>query len=76
MNLATFSLHRPIGQSLRRARLAARLSQADLARALGQPQSWVSKIELGERPLALAEALQILDVIEPGWSAALAPGTR
>lgn len=36
-------------QRLRQARLVAGLTQADAARALQRPQSFVSKCELGER---------------------------
>jgi transcriptional regulator with XRE-family HTH domain len=38
---------------LRRIRLDAGLRQVDLAERLGQPQSFVSKYELGERRLDL-----------------------
>lgn len=40
---------------LRAARLATELSQADLARRLRKPQSFVSKIETGERSLNVVE---------------------
>ena len=40
---------------LREARLAAGLTQAELARRLGQTQSFVSKCERGERRLDIAE---------------------
>ena len=42
-------------QVLRAARLATELSQADLARRLRKPQSFVSKIETGERSLNVVE---------------------
>jgi transcriptional regulator with XRE-family HTH domain len=42
-------------QVLRTARLAAGLRQADLARRLQKPQSFVSKIETGERSLNIVE---------------------
>jgi transcriptional regulator with XRE-family HTH domain len=38
-------------QRLRQAREAAGLTQAEVAQALGRPQSFVSKIEAGERRL-------------------------
>ncbi len=56
----------PITYCLRSARQAAGLSQVQLAQALGHGQSWVSKIESGERRLGLAEAARILDVLLPG----------
>ena len=36
----------------------AELTQRDLATALRRPQSWVSKVELGERRLDLAELIE------------------
>ncbi len=40
---------------LRRARLEAGLTQAQVAKALGRPQSFVSKCESGERRLDVVE---------------------
>lgn len=40
---------------LKTARLAAGLTQADVARAFGQPQSFVSKCESGERRVDVVE---------------------
>lgn len=40
---------------LRRARESARLTQAETARRLGKPQSYVSKSESGERRVDLVE---------------------
>jgi transcriptional regulator with XRE-family HTH domain len=48
---------------LRRIRLDAGLRQVDLAEKLGQPQSFVSKYESGERRLDLLELRQICDVV-------------
>ncbi len=42
-------------QLLRREREATKLSQEKLALKLGKPQSYVSKIELGERQINLVE---------------------
>lgn len=44
---------------LRRARKEAGLTQAEVARRLGKPQSFVSKVESGERRVDVVE-LQIL----------------
>lgn len=41
------------------ARKAAAVTQAELAEALGRPQSFVSKYEAGERRLDVAEYLAI-----------------
>lgn len=48
---------------LREARLAAGLRQADVAARLGEPQSYVSKYESGERRLDIVELWAILDVL-------------
>jgi transcriptional regulator with XRE-family HTH domain len=42
-------------QSLKTARLRAGLSQAELAKRLRRPQTFVSKYELGERRLDVVE---------------------
>lgn len=47
---------------LKEARLAAGLTQAQVAAALGKPQSFVSKCESGERrvdPIELADFAQL-----------------
>ncbi len=44
---------------LREARLSAGLRQADVAAALGKPQSYVAKIERGERNVDFIEVLDI-----------------
>ena len=43
------------GEAIRSLRLEAGLTQTDLAKALGQPQSFVSKIESGERMLHVSD---------------------
>jgi transcriptional regulator with XRE-family HTH domain len=48
---------------LRQVRLGAGLSQAQLARQLGKPQSFVSKYESGERRLDLPELRQICQAV-------------
>jgi len=48
------------------ARIAAGLRQADVASQLGQPQSYVSKYESGERRLDVIELWAILDVLGVG----------
>jgi transcriptional regulator with XRE-family HTH domain len=55
--------YRALIQTVVEARKSAKLTQAELAGRLGKPQSYVSKVESGERRLdvveltALAEAL-------------------
>lgn len=50
-------------QLLRQIRLGAGLRQSDLAERLGQPQSFVSKYESGERRLDLLELRQICQAV-------------
>lgn len=45
-----------IGKKLRAIRLERGLRQTEIAQALGKPQSYVSKIESGEKSLHLYEA--------------------
>ncbi len=50
-------------ESLRRARKDAGLSQAELAKRLRRPQTFVSKYELGERRLDVVEfALAAIEI--------------
>jgi transcriptional regulator with XRE-family HTH domain len=49
---------------LRDAREGSGLSQADLAHRLGRPQSWVSKVEIGERRLDLEELRQVCEALD------------
>lgn len=48
---------------LRQIRLDAGLRQVDLAERLGQPQSFVSKYESGERRLDLLELWRICEAV-------------
>lgn len=53
------SNHKILVSLLRAIRLEAGFSQADLAKILKQPQSFVSKYETGERRLDLLEVKRI-----------------
>ena len=60
MKKSIFSAEQEKLQSLlRQVRLEAGLRQSELAKRLGQPQSFVSKYESGERRLDLVELRQI-----------------
>lgn len=50
-------------KSLRDGRLDSGLRQVDVAEALGRPQSYVAKIESGERSVDFIEVLDICRVI-------------
>lgn len=49
---------------IRAARKARGITQEEVARRLGKPQSYVSKAELGERRLDVVEFLQFVRAIE------------
>lgn len=51
--------YRRLREALVTARRSRQLTQVDLARALGRPQSFVSKYERGERRLDLVEVVEI-----------------
>ena len=48
---------------LREFRLKAGLRQQDVAERLGEPQSYVSKFESGERRLDIGELADVCDVL-------------
>ena len=47
--------YKAIRERLRKARLAARLKQADVAKLLKRPQSYISDCESGEKKLDVLE---------------------
>jgi len=49
---------------MRAAREARGITQQELARRLGKPQSYVSKAEMGERRLDVVEFLHFMRAIE------------
>ncbi|AXE05215.1 helix-turn-helix transcriptional regulator [Salmonella enterica] len=55
-------------KSLRDARLAQGMTQAQLAKALGKPQSFIAKVENGERRLDVVEFVRFCRLVnvEPG----------
>lgn len=50
--------NKAIGAALRRMRVQKSMTQVDLATRLSKPQSYVSKIEMGERALQVSELPQ------------------
>lgn len=48
---------------LKAARAAAGVSQAELARRLGKPQSWVDKCESGQRRVDFVELIRIAQAL-------------
>ena len=55
--------HRELIVLLREIRVEAGLRQVELAQRLGQPQSFVSKYESGERRLDLLQLRQICEAV-------------
>ena len=49
---------------LKEARLAAGLRQLDVAQALNRPQSYVAKIESGERKIDFIEVIDFCKVVD------------
>ena len=60
--------HSVLIHELKNARLKAGLSQQQVATELGQPQSYVAKIELGERRLDIVEFLNLAAALGASWS--------
>ena len=54
---------RQLRQRLKEARVAAGLRQVDVADALGKPQSYIAKVESGERKVDFVEVLDLCAVI-------------
>ncbi|PIR55130.1 hypothetical protein COU74_03035 [Candidatus Peregrinibacteria bacterium CG10_big_fil_rev_8_21_14_0_10_36_19] len=60
MNKTIYSKkYKEIISRLSKAREALKLTQADVASALGKPQSYISKIERCERRLDIAELIEL-----------------
>ncbi len=52
-----------VRKELRQARLRAEIRQVDVSVKLGRPQSYVAKVESGERRLDLVETLRFCEVL-------------
>jgi hypothetical protein len=57
------SAHAALRQLLTEARRKSGLTQIELAGRLGRPQSYISKIENGERKLTVAEFLKLAEAL-------------
>ena len=55
--------HRQLLELLAEARRSAGLSQVELALRLARPQSWVSKVEGGERRLDIIELIEMCEAL-------------
>ncbi len=60
--------YRQIIKHLKEARVEAGLSQQDVADKLGKPQSFISKIESGERRLDVAEIKKFANIYKKNVS--------
>jgi transcriptional regulator with XRE-family HTH domain len=60
--------HKTLVKWLREERIAKGLSQSDLAKCLGEHQSWVARLESGQRRLDVIELLIVAKAI--GFDAA------
>ena len=54
--------YKDIIERLKMARIEVGLSQQDVADKLGKPQSYISKIESGERRLDIAELKELVKI--------------
>ncbi len=54
--------HKKIIERLKTARQEAGLRQVEVAKKLGKPQSFISKVERGERRLDVTELKQFADI--------------
>ena len=65
--------HTALTQALVAARKASGLTQQDVAAQLGRSQSFVAKIELGERRLEVVELVEIARILGVSTGSLIAP---
>lgn len=58
------TINEKLERTLLQARKAKRLTQIDVAKRLGKPQSFVSKYETGERKLTVGHFLAVCEALE------------
>lgn len=69
MNKSVYSKdYQEIIERLRQARIESGLAQHEVAKKLGKPQSYISKIESGERRLDVAEIKKFSIIYKKGIS--------
>ncbi len=61
------NINRAIGKGLKDIRKKKNLSQKVLASRMGRLQSYVSKIEQGERALRVAEVFEYAEALDVNW---------
>lgn len=54
--------YKKVIERLKNARLKAGLKQAEVAKKIAEPQSYISKIEMGERRIDIIELKKIADI--------------
>ena len=59
--------HGVLIRELKSARLKAHMSQQQVADKLGVPQSFVAKVESGERRIDVVEFLNFVEAVEGSW---------
>ncbi len=57
------ALRRKLGRAIKQARIQAQLSQAEVARRMNVPQSWVSNVETAVRRIDVVEAWMLADIL-------------
>jgi transcriptional regulator with XRE-family HTH domain len=68
--------HRALARTIAQHRRKAGLTQAAVARALGEPRAWVARIESGRRRIDVVEYLALAEAIGFDPTKALAPLER
>lgn len=60
--------YKKVVERLKKARQEAGLRQVEVAKKLGKPQSFISKVERGERRLDVTELKQFADIYKRQFS--------
>lgn len=57
--------------ALKQARVRQNITQTAIATALGRPQSFIAKVENGERRLDVVEFIRLAQLLEMDWQSEL-----